>query len=228
MPALTKTGHRPFLAVVRWARPWGGLAALLASTLLAACNKTAAPQQPAAVTQKANETFAAIAAACTEFLAARQPEVALVTSATPVAPASASTEDGAAKGGAKDAINSGTNDVSTATWAKTGFSAAQVVAEITPTESSVTPFVGKLVVKDNEARATAPTQAEVQAIILAPAHLLANRTHTFIYSFDGQRWRWQNGQRLNKTPGQNDAMAALTQAEVSTPGPKGFAGCLPP
>ncbi|BEU96633.1 hypothetical protein ACDW_23380 [Acidovorax sp. DW039] len=220
---LTPIGPRPALAVARGARPWGGLAALLACTLLAACNKTAAPQQPAAVTQKANETFAAIAAACTEFLAARQPEVAPVTSATPVPPASANMEDGAAK----DGINGGINGASTATWAKTGFSAAQVVAEITPTESAVTPFVGKLVVKDNEARATAPTQAEVQAIILAPAHLLANRTHTFIYSFDGQQWRWQNGQRLNKTPGQNDAMAALTQAEVSASGPKGFAGCLP-
>ena len=68
---------------------------------------------------------------------------------------------------------------------------------------------------------------EAQAITLTPAHLLSNRTHTFVYSFDGQQWRWQNGQRLTKIPGQNDRMDELALAEVSAPGPQGFAGCLP-
>jgi hypothetical protein len=27
---------------------------------------------------------------------------------------------------------------------------------------------------------------------------LSNRTHTFVYSFDGKTWRWQNGQLLTK------------------------------
>ena len=57
--------------------------------------------------------------------------------------------------------------------------------------------------------------------------LLSNRTHTFVYSFDGQQWRWQNGQRLTKIPGQNDRMDELALTEVSAPGPQGFAGCLP-
>ncbi|MNT71354.1 hypothetical protein D3C72_2098310 [compost metagenome] len=82
-------------------------------------------------------------------------------------------------------------------------------------------------VKDNEAQATAPTQAAAQAVTLTPAHLLSNRTHTFVYSFDGKQWRWQNGQLLTKIPGQNDSTVALTLADVSAVGPKGFAGCLP-
>ena len=48
-----------------------------------------------------------------------------------------------------------------------------------------------------------------------------------MYSFDGQQWRWQNGQRLTKIPGQNDRMDELALTEVSAPGPQGFAGCLP-
>lgn len=114
-----------------------------------------------------------------------------------------------------------------AEWTKTGYSPAQVQSEIQRTESSVTPYVGKIVIKDNEARATAPTEAAAHAVTLTPAHLLSNRTHTFIYSFDGTRWVWQNGQRLTKIPGQNDTTAPLTQVEVAAAGPQGFAPCLP-
>lgn len=112
-------------------------------------------------------------------------------------------------------------------WTLTGYSPALVQPEVTHTESPVTPYVGKLVIKDNEAQAHAPTEAAAQAITLTPAHLLSNRTHTFIYSFDGQQWRWQNGQRLTKMPGQNDRLEEVTLAEVSAAGPKGFAGCVP-
>jgi hypothetical protein len=113
-------------------------------------------------------------------------------------------------------------------WTLTGYSPALVQPEITRTESAVTPYVGKLVIKDNEAQARAPTEAAAQAITLTPAHLLSNRTHTFIYSFDGKQWRWQNGQRLTKMPGQNDRLEAMTLADMSAAGPKGFTGCLPP
>lgn len=112
-------------------------------------------------------------------------------------------------------------------WTLTGYSPALVQPEVTRTESPVTPYVSKLVIKDNEAQAHAPTEAAAQAITLTPAHLLSNRTHTFIYSFDGQQWRWQNGQRLTKMPGQNDRVEVVTLAEVSAAGPKGFAGCVP-
>lgn len=112
-------------------------------------------------------------------------------------------------------------------WIKTGYSPALVQPELNRTESTVTPYVGKIVVKDNEAQAAAATQASAQAITLTPAHLLSNRTHTFVYSFDGAQWRWQNGQLLTKIPGQNDSTVALTLADVSAVGPKGFAGCLP-
>lgn len=112
-------------------------------------------------------------------------------------------------------------------WIKTGYSPALVQRELNRTESPVTPYVGKIVVKDNEAQATATTQPDAQAITLTPAHLLSNRTHTFVYSFDGNQWRWQNGQRLTKIPGQNDQTQALTLADVSAQGPSGFAGCLP-
>jgi len=115
----------------------------------------------------------------------------------------------------------------TGDWTLTGYSPALVQPEVTRTESTVTPYVGKLVIKDNEAQAHAPTEAAAKAITLTPAHLLSNRTHTFIYSFDGQGWRWQNGQRLTKVPGQNDRLEEVTLAEVSAAGPKGFAGCLP-
>lgn len=145
-----------------------------ACAALAACKPQSAPQQPAAATQQANESFATLVQACTQFVAARTPHV----------------------GKADIAGNS--------VWTKTGYSPAQVQPEVMATESAVTPFVGKIVIKDNEARATAATEAEAQAITLTPAHLLSNRTHTFVYSFDGQQWRWQNGQRLTKIPGQND------------------------
>ena len=174
--------------------------AVLACAALAACNKTAAPSQPTAAAQQANDSFAAITTACTQFLAAREAHV--------------------------DPF-SGPGTQGNGTWAKTGYSPALVQPEVNATESPVTPFVGKIVIKDNDARATAATEAEAKAITLTPAHLLSNRTHTLVYSFDGKQWRWQNGQRLTKAPGQNDAMVALTQAEISAPGPKGFAGCLP-
>ena len=112
-------------------------------------------------------------------------------------------------------------------WIKTGYSPALVQPEVTRTESAVTPYVGKIVIKDNEARATAATEAEAKAITLTPSHLLSNRTHTLVYSFDGTQWRWQNGQRLTKMPGQNDRVELVTLAEVSAAGPKGFAGCVP-
>jgi hypothetical protein len=112
-------------------------------------------------------------------------------------------------------------------WTKTGYSPSQVKSELNRTESPVTPYVAKIVIKDNEAQATASTEANAQAITLTPDHLLSNRTHTFIYSFDGQQWVWQNGQRLTKIPGQNDAAVALSLADVAAVGPKGFAGCLP-
>ena len=112
-------------------------------------------------------------------------------------------------------------------WIKTGYSPALVLPELNRTESTVTPNVGKIVVKDNEAQATATTQDGAQAVTLTPAHLLSNRTHTFVYSFDGKAWRWQNGQLLTKIPGQNDSTVALTLTDVSAVGPKGFVGCLP-
>lgn len=111
-------------------------------------------------------------------------------------------------------------------WVKTGHSPAQVQREVTRTESPITPYVGKIVIKDNEARATAPTEAAANAITLTPAHLLSNRTHSFVYSFDGKQWRWDNGSLFTKTPSQSDTTVALTRADVSAPG-QGFAGCLP-
>ncbi|RYF61730.1 MAG: hypothetical protein EOO29_47125 [Comamonadaceae bacterium] len=115
----------------------------------------------------------------------------------------------------------------TGEWIKTGYSPALVQHEVKRTESSLTPYVGKIVIKDNEAQAHAGTEAAAQAITLTPAQLLSNRTHTFVYSHDGTQWRWQNGQRLTKMPAHNDSTEALTLAEVSATGPKGFAGCLP-
>lgn len=178
-----------------WPRRWPATrtrvrAALLLALplgLLAGCSKP----EP---TGPAQTSFAALASACTKFLAARQPHV------RPSGPGE---------------------------WTLTGYSPALVQPEVTRTESPVTPYVGKLVIKDNEAQAHAPTEAAAQTITLTPAHLLSNRTHTFIYSFDGQQWRWQNGQRLTKMPGQNDRVELVTLAEVSAAGPKGFAGCMP-
>lgn len=178
------------------------LCVVSACAALAACNRQSGPQQPAEATQKATENFATIVAACTQFVAARTPHVGPT--------------------GADNATNSATG-----AWTKTGYSPAQVQSEVNPTESAVTPFVGKIVIKDNEARAAAATEAEAKATTLTPAHLVSNRTHTFVYSFDGQQWRWQNGQRLTKIPGQNDRMDELTLAEISAPGPQGFGGCVP-
>jgi hypothetical protein len=99
-------------------------------------------------------------------------------------------------------------------WVKTGYSPAQVQSEVTRTESAVTPYV-------------AATEAAARAVTLTPAHLLSNRTYTFIYRFDGQQWHWENGQKLTKIPGQRDTIASLALADISGPSPKGFAGCLP-
>ena len=112
-------------------------------------------------------------------------------------------------------------------WVKIGTSPAQVTPDLERTESSVTPYVGKIVIKDNLAQASASTEAAAQAITLTPAHLLSNRTHTFIYRFDGTRWHWQNGQLLSKAPGRNDVASELALADVSAPGAQGFTGCLP-
>lgn len=111
-------------------------------------------------------------------------------------------------------------------WVKTGFSAALVQGEVNATQSAVTPFVGKIVVKDNHARATSPTEAEVRAIILAPVHLLSHRTHTFVYQFDGQRWQWNNGSLSTKTPVQPEATRPVNTDELAAPD-NGFMGCLP-
>lgn len=112
------------------------------------------------------------------------------------------------------------------TWTKAGFSPALVQAEVKPTESTITPYVGKIVVKDNEARATAPTQAQAEAITLTPGHLLSNRTHTFVYLFDGKTWRWDNGSRFTKIPSRDDATVTLSLADMTAPGNE-FAACLP-
>ena len=160
-----------------------GLAAACAA--LAACKPQPAPQQPAAATQQANESFATLVQACTQFVAARTPHV----------------------GKADIAGNS--------VWTKTGYSPAQVQPEVMATESAVTPFVGKIVIKDNEARATAATEAEAQAITLTPAHLLSNRTHTFVYSFDGQQWRWPRC----LPPGRGALQAACLPAQQCPPLP---------
>lgn len=111
-------------------------------------------------------------------------------------------------------------------WTVHGYSAALVQRDVTATESPITPLVGKIVVKDNEAQATAPTEAAARAITLAPPHLVANRTHTFIYRFDGQRWHWANASRTTKAPTHNDETVPLTLAELTAPG-SDFAQCLP-
>lgn len=113
-------------------------------------------------------------------------------------------------------------------WTKTGYSAALVQGDVERTDVPATPYVGKIVIKDNHARAIAETEAAASAITLAPVHLLANRTHTFIYSHDGTRWRWQNGMRLDKVPSQGDTTVPLTLADAQATDDHGFAGCLPP
>ena len=113
-------------------------------------------------------------------------------------------------------------------WSVTGYSPAQVQADVARTESNATPYVGKLIIKDNAARAHAATEAEARAITyFTPEHLQANRTHTFIYGFDGTRWHWQNGMRLTKTAKRDDVAEPLALADVAAPSPQGFAGCLP-
>ena len=111
-------------------------------------------------------------------------------------------------------------------WIKEGFSAALVQGEVQATDSAVTPYVGKIVVKDNLALATAPTQTEAAAVMLSPVHLVANRTHTLVLSFDGQTWRWNNGSLATKMPLRDNATAPLTPAGLSAAEP-GFAACLP-
>ena len=161
------------------------LTTLIALLTLQGCQDKPAPNSP-----PAQQSFDAIAQACTRSLAARTPQVQ--------------------PGPSGD-------------WTQTGFSPADVRAEISPTESAATPYVGKIVIKDNLAQAHAPTEAAARAITLTPAHLLANRTHTFIYRFDGQQWQWHNGQVLTKAPPLDDTAAPLMLAEVSA----NFAGCLP-
>lgn len=148
-------------------------------------------QAPGGPAQKA---FDALVVSCTQFIAAREPNL---------------------------------RPGSGGEWIKTGYSPAQVQSEVTRTESAVTPYVAKIVIKDNEAQATATTEAAARAVTLTPAHLLSNRTHTFIYRFDGQQWHWENGQKLTKIPGQRDAITSLALADISGPSPRGFAGCLP-
>lgn len=111
-------------------------------------------------------------------------------------------------------------------WVKTGFSAALVQGEVNPTQSAVTPFVGKIVVKDNHAQTTSPTEAQVRSTILAPVHLLSHRTHTFVYQFDGHRWQWNNGSLSTKTPVQPETTRPVNVGELGASG-SGFAGCLP-
>lgn len=112
-------------------------------------------------------------------------------------------------------------------WAKTGYSAALVQGDVERTDVAATPYVGKIVIKDNHARAVADTEAAASAITLAPMHLLANRTHTFIYSHDGTRWQWQNGMRLDKVPSLGDTRVPLTLADVQAADDGGLAGCIP-
>lgn len=110
-------------------------------------------------------------------------------------------------------------------WVKTGYSPASVQGEVIHTESAITPYLGKLVIKDNTARVSAATEAQAAAATLTPAHVLANRTYTFIFRFDGQQWVWNNGSLVIKTKTTEDTTAALTLADVAAAGP-GFSGCV--
>lgn len=111
-------------------------------------------------------------------------------------------------------------------WVKTGYSPASVQGEVTATESKITPYLGKLVIKDNTARVSADTEAQATAATLTPAHGLSNRTYTFIFRFDGQRWVWSNGSLITKTKTTADVTQAMTQADVAAAG-AGFSGCVP-
>ncbi|WP_255593357.1 hypothetical protein [Acidovorax sp. sic0104] len=178
------------------------LAVMAAALVLQACDRTAGnagTTQPVPAGSSAAEAeFDTLVAACTRSLAARVP---LVQESSPG-------ETGSPR-----------------QWTQTGYSPAQVQREVTRTDSPITPYVGKIVVKDNVAQASAGSQTEASAITLTPAHLRSNRTHTFIYSFDGQKWRWNNGLRLTKVPSQNDESTPLALADVAAD--KGLAGCLP-
>ena len=110
-------------------------------------------------------------------------------------------------------------------WVKTGYSPASVKGEVTPTESAITPYLGKLVIKDNTARVSADTEAHAAAAMLTPAHVLANHTYTFIFRFDGSQWLWSNGSLVTKTKTTEDTTQALTLADVTAAG-DGFSGCV--
>ena len=111
-------------------------------------------------------------------------------------------------------------------WVKTGYSPASVQGEVTPTESAITPYLGKLVIKDNTARVSADSEAQATAATLTPTHVLSNHTYTFIFRFDGKQWVWSNGSLVTKTKTTADVTQAITQADVAAAG-AGFAGCLP-
>lgn len=111
-------------------------------------------------------------------------------------------------------------------WVKTGYSPASVKGEVTPTESTITPYLGKLVIKDNTARVSADTEAHAAAALLTPAHVLANHTYTFIFRYDGTQWVWSNGSLMTKTKTTEDITMAMTLADVAAAG-EGFAGCVP-
>ena len=110
-------------------------------------------------------------------------------------------------------------------WVKSGYSPASVTGEFTSTESKITPYLGKLVVKDNTARVSADTEAQAAATRLLPAHVLANHIYTFIFRFDGTQWVWSNGSLVTKTKTDEDVTKAMTLADVVAA--DGFAGCLP-
>lgn len=110
-------------------------------------------------------------------------------------------------------------------WVKTGYSPASVTGEFTSTESKITPYLGKLVVKDNTARVSADTEAQAAATRLLPAHVLANHIYTFILRFDGTQWVWSNGSLVTKTKTDEDVTKAMTLADVAAA--DGFAGCIP-
>ena len=171
------------------------IAMAMCATAVAGCNKTAGDPAEA---RAAETSFNAIVAACTQTIEARAFTV--------------SANDQAGQGGQ-------------GAWVKTGYSPASVQGEVTHTESAITPYVGKLVIKDNTARVTADTEAQAAAATLTPAHVLANRTYTFIFRFDGKQWVWSNGSLVTKTKTSEDTTAALTLADVAAAGP-GFAGCV--
>lgn len=111
-------------------------------------------------------------------------------------------------------------------WVKTGYSPASVQGEFTSTESTITPYLGKLVIKDNTARVSADTEERATAATLTPINVLANHTYTFIFRFDGAQWLWSNGSLVTKTKNNEDTTKTMTLADVAAAG-EGFAGCVP-